>query len=302
MTMYFPQYDVTKDDQLKRSLDFNSVATLKHVDRAFKAEILNVIRLTEMEKLFQIRVIDEKERELFSFLPGQFTMVEVPGYGEMPISISSSESRKGYVELCVRNAGLVSGVLHNAQRGAVIGLRGPFGTHFPMDMMKGHNVLLIAGGLGLAPLRSAIYHVIENRAEFKDAHILYGARQPDQLLFAYQYDEWRQIDDMNIQIIVEHPDANWKGPVGLITKLLEDIRFDPLDTYALVIGPPVMFKFVCNQLRERGIPMQRMFVSLERRMHCGMGKCCRCNVGSTFTCVDGPVFDYWSVINLIEAI
>jgi len=302
MKALFPKYNVTHDSEITKPLDFNWKDTLKHFDKTFKSEIINIIRLTDMEKLFQIRIVDEVERERFSFLPGQFVMLEVPGYGEIPISISSTRARKGYIELCIRKAGGVTNALHKAQRGARVGLRGPFGTHFPMEMMKGSNILLIAGGLGLAPLRSAIFHAIENRADFNDVHIFYGTKQPDQLLFSYQYDEWRRIDDINLQIIVEQPDSEWKGPVGMITKLLDDIQVNPADTYAVVCGPPVMFKFVCNKLSQMGIPMQRMFVSLERRMHCGMGKCCRCNVGSTFTCMDGPVFDYWSVINLIEAI
>ena len=145
-------------------------------------------------------------------------------------------------------------------------------------------------------------HVIDNRGDDGDVHILYGTKDPSQLLFTYQYDEWSRIDDIELQVIVEQPDASWAGPVGLITRLLDDITINPDRTYAIVCGPPVMFKFVCAKLSSAGVPMQRMFVSLERRMHCGMGKCCRCNIGSTFTCMDGPVFDYWSVMNLKEAI
>jgi NAD(P)H-flavin reductase len=255
-----------------------------------------------MEKLFQLRFLDERDRERFTFLPGQFVMVEVPGYGEIPISISSSTSSRGFLELCIRKAGGVTSALHRASRGARIGIRGPFGTHFPMEAMQDHSVLLIAGGLGLAPLRAPIFHVIENRQKFRDAHILYGTKEPSQLLFDYQYDEWRLIDDIDLKIIVEKPDDSWTGPVGLITKLLDEIEFDPYETFAIVCGPPVMFKFVCKKLADSGMPMRRMFVSLERRMHCGMGKCCRCNIGSTFTCIEGPVFDYWTVINLKEAI
>lgn len=302
MKNLFQPYDVSLESEMLESLDFNRRSRLKEIDRCFKAEILNVIRLTEMEKLFQVRILDAGESERFSFLPGQFVMVEVPGYGEIPISISSSASRSGYVELCIRRAGVVTGTLHRAERGARIGLRGPFGTHFPMEKMKGHDVLLIAGGLGLAPLRSSIYAVIENRADFKNVHIAYGTRSPDQLLFDYQYEEWSRIDDIDLQVIVEEPDDEWTGPVGLITKLLDGIEIDPLRTFAIVCGPPVMFKFVCGQLSAQGMPMRRMFVSLERRMHCGMGKCCRCNIGSTFTCMEGPVFDYWTVMNLKEAI
>jgi sulfhydrogenase subunit gamma (sulfur reductase) len=302
MNTLFHPYDVNHEAEVQEPLDFNRRSRLKHVDKTFTAEIANVIRLTEMEKLFQVRLLDDAERLRFAFLPGQFVMVEVPGYGEIPISISGSTTCKGFLELCIRRAGIVTGALHKAARGARIGIRGPFGTHFPMEKMKGHNVLLIAGGLGLAPLRAPIYHVIENRVDYKDVHILYGTKSPDQLLFDYQYDEWGRIDDINLQVIVEEPDDKWTGPVGLITKLLDDIDVTPEETYAVVCGPPVMFKFVCGRLSELKMPMQRMFVSLERRMHCGMGKCCRCNVGSTFTCIDGPVFDYWTVMNLKEAI
>ena len=302
MKNLFQPYDVSLESEILEPLDFNRRSRLKETDRCFKAEILNVIRLTDMEKLFQVRILDEGESERFSFLPGQFVMVEVPGYGEIPISISSSTSRAGYVELCIRRAGIVTGALHRAKRGARIGIRGPFGTHFPIETMKGRDVLLIAGGLGLAPLRSSIFAVIENRADFENVHILYGTKSPDQLLFDYQYEEWSRIDDIDLQVIVEEPDNEWAGPLGLITKLLDGIEIDPQRTFAIVCGPPVMFKFVCSRLSEQGMPMRRMFVSLERRMHCGMGKCCRCNIGSTFTCMEGPVFDYWTVMNLKEAI
>ena len=302
MKNLFQPYDVSLESEMLEPLDFNRRSRLKETDRCFKAEILNVIRLTDMEKLFQVRILDEGESERFSFLPGQFVMVEVPGYGEIPISISSSASRTGYLELCIRRVGIVTGALHRAERGARIGIRGPFGTHFPMETMKGHDVLLIAGGLGLAPLRASIFAVIENRADFENVHILYGTKSPDQLLFDYQYEEWSRIDDIDLQVIVEEPDDEWTGPVGLITKLLDGIEVDPQRTFAIVCGPPVMFKFVCCRLSEQGMPMRRMFVSLERRMHCGMGKCCRCNIGSTFTCMEGPVFDYWTVMNLKEAI
>ncbi len=302
MKRLFHPYEVTKEAEVKQPLDFNRRSRLKHTDKTFKAEITNVIRLTDMEKLFHVRILDDGDRARFSFLPGQFVMVEVPGYGEMPISISSSPSNHSYVELCIRRAGVVTSILHRARRGARIGLRGPFGTHFPVERMRGSNLLLIAGGLGLAPLRAPIFYAIENRADFGRVHILYGTRSPDQLLFNYQYDEWSRIDDIDLKIIVEQPDETWSGPVGLITRLLDDIELAPEDSYAVVCGPPVMFKFVCASLNRLGIPMDRMFVSLERRMHCGMGKCCRCNVGSTYTCISGPVFDYWSVINLKEAI
>jgi NAD(P)H-flavin reductase len=233
-------------------------------------------------------------------------MLEVPGIGESPFSISSSSSARGDMELCIRKAGNLTAYLSKAGRGMRVGIRGPFGTSFPMEEMHNQNILLIAGGLGLAPLRSPIAYVQENRNLFQKVDIIYGAKSVAQLLFTYQYDTWRK-DDIGLSIIVGKADPSWKGPVGLITNILEQViserdRSFFENTSAIVCGPPAMFTFVCKMLTETGIPMRKMFVSLERRMHCGMGKCCRCNVGSTYTCLTGPVFDYWTVMNLKEAI
>ena len=275
-------------------------------ENTYKAEITAVHRLTDLENLFRIQIVDPEDRRHFTFEPGQFVILELPGIGEAPFSISSSASRHGDLELCIRRVGSLTNFLFRLERGTHVGIRGPFGTGFPMEQMHGENILLIAGGLGLAPLRSPIAYVQENRNLFNNVDIIYGTKDPTQLLFTYQYDMWRA-DDVNLHIIVEKGDPSWKGPVGMITKILEDI-FTHRDaeyfqkTYAIVCGPPVMFKFVCKMLNARNIPMEKMFVSLERRMHCGMGKCCRCNVGSTYTCLKGPVFDYWSVMNMKEAI
>ena len=227
-------YDIAHEADMMEPLDYHRRSRLKDVERCFKAEITNIIRLTEMEKLFQIRMIDESDWRRFSFLPGQFVMLEAPGYGEIPISFSSSPSIKSTIELCIRKAGRVTKALHRARRGAVVGLRGPFGTYFPMEQMKGNNILLIAGGLGLAPLRAPISFVIENRADFENVFILYGAKKPSQLLFDYQYEEWRRIDDITLEVIVEQPDKSWIGPVGLITKLLDGIEIPSDETYAIV--------------------------------------------------------------------
>jgi NAD(P)H-flavin reductase len=279
---------------------------LNTFEHTYKAEITGIHRLTELEKLYRIQIIDPLEREEFSFRPGQFIMLEIPGIGEAPFSISSSASRKGDVELCIRRVGSLTDFLNKVEAGAHVGLRGPFGTSFPMEKMHGANVLLIAGGLGLAPLRSPIAYVQENRNRFANVDIIYGTKDPSQLLFTYQYEMWRA-DDIGLHITVDTADEAWTGRTGLVTKILEELfagrdEASFQNTYAIVCGPPVMFKFVCNLLTARDVPMQKMFVSLERRMHCGMGKCCRCNVGSTYTCLSGPVFDYWTVMNLKEAI
>ena len=272
----------------------------------YKAEITSIHRLTDHENLYRIQIIDPLERAQFDFQPGQFLMLEIPGIGEAPFSISSSPTRKGDVELCIRKAGSLTDFLAKVERGAHVGLRGPFGTSFPMEKMFGQNVLLIAGGLGLAPLRTPITYIQENRSRFNSVDIIYGTKDPSQLLFTYQYDMWRA-DDIRLHITVDSADSEWQGRTGLVTGILEELFAErdeafSQNTFVIVCGPPVMFKFVCSMLGKKDIPMQKMFVSLERRMHCGMGKCCRCNVGSTYTCLSGPVFDYWTVMNLKEAI
>lgn len=302
MTVKLAYVDILAEETQKRFRKTD----LRSFEYSFTAEITSIHRLTEAENLYRIRFIDREERNNFIFKPGQFLMLEVPGIGEAPFSISSPPSSRGDVELCIRTVGNLTMFLTKVNRGMRVGIRGPFGTNFPMEHMHGGNILLIAGGLGLAPLRAPIGYVQENRNLFKQVDIVYGARDPSQLLFTFQYDLWKK-DDIDLHIIVEKPDTAWTGHVGLITKVLEELiakRADAFisNTNAIVCGPPVMFKFVCNMLTERGIPMQKMFVSLERRMHCGMGKCCRCNVGSTYTCLKGPVFDYWTVMNLKEAI
>lgn len=271
----------------------------------YVAEITNVYPLTATEKLYQIQIIDPEQRRQFSYEPGQFVMLELPGIGEAPFSISSSPTRHGDLELCIREVGNFTNFLGRVERGTKVGLNGPFGTHFPVEKMYGQDVLLIAGGLGIVPLRSPLLAVLENRSRYRRVDVIYGAKKPSELLFTYQYEEWRRFD-IDLQITVDQPDKAWKGPVGLITEILMERIKDSTaladSTCAIVCGPPVMFRFVCNMLTEAGLPMQKMFVSLERRMHCGRGKCCRCNIGSTYTCLDGPVFDYWSVMNLKEAI
>ena len=224
----------------------------------YKSEITSIHKLTQAENLYRVQILDPEERKHFSFEPGQFIMLELPGIGEAPFSISSSPSRRGDMELCIRKVGNLTNFLSKAERGTRIGLRGPFGTSFPMEKMQGQNILLIAGGLGLAPLRAPIAYVQEHRSHFKSVDIIYGTKDPSQLLFTYQYDMWRA-DDITLSIIVDTPDAEWKGPVGLITKVLQEMFKERNDTffkntYAIVCGPPVMFKFVCTYAEPEGHP------------------------------------------------
>jgi sulfhydrogenase subunit gamma (sulfur reductase) len=269
-----------------------------------QAEITNVYPLTGTDKLYQIQIVDPRARQDFAFKAGQFVMLELPGIGEAPFSISSSPLRRGDLELCIRAVGNLTRFLDRVERGVKVGISGPYGSHFPVEEMAGSEVIFVAGGLGLVPLRSPLSIVLANRSRYGRVDLVYGNRTPAELLFTYQYQEWRQFD-VELGIIVDHPDDAWTGPVGLITtQLARHLAGRSLseNSYAIVCGPPVMFKYVCDLLTGAGLPMQRMFVSLERRMHCGCGKCCRCNIGSTYVCLSGPVFDYWSVMNLKEAI
>lgn len=273
-------------------------------ERYHPAEITSVYPLGASEKLYQIQLMDQQARRDFAFRAGQFVMLELPGIGEAPFSISSSPTRRGDLELCIRAVGNLTRFLDRVERGTRVGISGPYGSSFPLEEMVGGDVLLVAGGLGLVPLRAPLAVVLENRSRYNRVDLIYGAKSPAELLFTYQYQGWRQFD-INLGITVDHPDASWSGSTGLITGLLERQlagRDLTSATSAIVCGPPVMFRFVCDLLTRAGLPMQRMFVSLERRMHCGRGKCCRCNVGSTYTCLAGPVFDYWTVMNLKEAI
>lgn len=302
MRFAVPGQDVNREPFADQVPDFHHRSSLMQTDKGYKCRITNIVPLTENEKLFQLRILDPDERNMFRFRPGQFLMLQVPGYGEVPISISSSTSNNEQVELCIRKAGHVTSALFEARTGARVAIRGPFGSSFPMEEMHGRHIILVAGGLGIAPLRAPLFWINDHRDCYGDVHMLYGTKERSQMLFTYQFEEWEKINHISMHTIVEKATPDWNGRTGMITELFDEIEIDPDNTYAIVCGPPVMFKFVCNYLDKQGIPMNRMFVSLERRMHCGMGKCCRCMVGSTFTCVDGPVFDYWSVMNLKEAI
>lgn len=305
MSNKLPFVDVLAVENAQRRQKKFGNKDLASFEYTYEAEITNVYAFADSYKFYQIQISDPERRNNFHFKPGQFIMLELPGIGEAPFSICSSPTRSGDIELCIRRIGNLTGFLDRLSRGTQVGISGPFGTHFPIESMYGKNIFLIAGGLGIVPLRSPLLSVLENRSRFGQVEVIYGARHPSDLLFAYQYEEWRQFD-INLNITVEHANQKWQGPTGLITTILSEriMKAQSLadNTYAVVCGPPVMFRFVCDILTAAGLPMQKMFVSLERRMHCGRGKCCRCNIGSTYTCLDGPVFDYWSVMNLKEAI
>jgi len=264
------------------------------------ARIAKIEPLTALEKLFTIEL---PWGQSLGHQPGQFVEVSLFGIGEAPISISSSPSRSnGKFELCVRKVGDVTGVLHNLQVGATIGVRGPFGHGFPVEKMCGKDILFAPGGLGLAPARSLINQVLDERGSFGRVIILYGAKNPGELLFKDELDTWSKRSDVEFHVTVDRGDESWKGHVGVITTLFKDIAVDPRNTVAVTVGPPVMYKFVLIELLGKGIPEGQIWMSLERRMKCGVGKCGHCQINNFYCCQQGPAFTYDQVKGVEEAI
>lgn len=263
------------------------------------AEVISTRQLTEMEKYIELKI---KETREFEFIPGQFIQLSVFGIGEAPISISSSPFNKDTIGLCVRKAGDVTSAIHKLEAGSYIGIRGPLGNGFPVEEMKGKDLLFIAGGLGLAPLRSLINYVLERRDDFAKITILYGAKNPREILFADELELWKTRKDIELDITLDKPDDNWAGKSGVITRLIPPLDLEPTNTYALVVGPPVMYKYVLLELQTKQISEDHIIMSLERRMKCGIGKCGHCQINGVYVCLDGPEFSYHTLKFLSEAI
>ncbi len=264
------------------------------------ARIASVKEMTEYEKLFDIEL---PSKFSLSHRPGQFVELSVLGVGEAPISISSSPSRSnGHFEVCVRRVGDLTNVIHEMQPGSFIGVRGPFGRGFPIERFRGKDILFAPGGLGLAPLRSLIYEVLDDRGRFGRVTILYGARTPQDLLFQDDLKEWDERDDVDLHLTVDKGDGDWTGNVGVITTLFPKIKVHARNTVAVVVGPPVMYRFVLMELLGKGIADGNIWFSFERRMKCGVGKCGHCQMHHIYTCQSGPSFSYAEIKHLEEAL
>jgi sulfite reductase subunit B len=252
-----------------------------------------------MEKFFEITLKDGRPLD---FEPGQFVVVTLPGIGEAPISICSSPTKRRSFDLVVRRVGSVTDALHKLEAGDKIGIRGPFGKGFPLLKLEGNDLLIIGGGLGLVPLRSMIHFVLDNRRNYGSVTILLGCKTPKDLLFADELQTWSKRVDVNLSCTVDRGGPEWKGHLGLITSLIPKISIDPERIYALVVGPPVMYKFVIIELKKKNIPEERIYLSLERQMRCGLGKCGHCQIGVLYCCQDGPVFSLAALKNNHEAL
>ncbi len=266
-------------------------------------EVATIVRARDLTPRDILFVIELPGRRNLGHMPGQFVQVSVFGYGEAPISVCSPPEKQGAFDLCIRNLGSVTGALHALDAGDKVGVRGPFGRGFPIDSMKHMDVLIVAGGIGLAPLRSIIDSVFLNRDEYGRLVVLYGTGTPEEILFPAELEAWQLEEGNEILVTVDEGGPDWPGNVGVITTLFSKVDIDPVNTVvAALVGPPVMYRFVLMELEGLGIPEEQIFFSLERRMKCGVGKCGNCQVEDVYVCVDGPVFSGGQIKKLHESI
>jgi NAD(P)H-flavin reductase len=241
---------------------------------------------------FTLALEPEAGECVFPFAPGQFNMLYVFGVGEVPISISGDPTRPEALVHTIRAVGAVTRALQRLEKGDLVGVRGPFGTSWPVERAHGQDVVIVAGGIGLAPLRPAILHVLAERGMYGRVVLLYGARTPRDILYPRELQAWRGRFDMEVEVTVDRAGADWQGSVGVVTKLIERAPFDPGSSVALLCGPEVMIRFSAMGLERRGVPRESIVVSLERNMKCALGLCGHCQFGPFFVCRDGPVFSY----------
>jgi NAD(P)H-flavin reductase len=248
---------------------------------------------------FWLRLQDAATRAAYSFQPGQFNMLYLPGFGEVAISLSSDPGSPRLLGHTIRRTGVVTRGLERLRTGDVLGVRGPFGTSWPVAQAVGRDLLLVAGGIGLAPLRPVIFHLLARRSDYGRVALLYGARTPADLLYTHDFELWRQAG-IDVHATVDRPDAAWPGAVGVVPMLLYKLRPDPVRTVVMTCGPEIMMRFVVYEALARRIPPASIYLSMERNMKCGIGLCGHCQFGPAFVCREGPVFSYASIAHFFD--
>ncbi len=264
------------------------------------AVIEKIIDETPTVRTFHFNFKGEKLREEFTFESGQFGLYSVIGAGEATFCISSSPTRRDHLEFAVQRVGQVTNALHRLGEGAEIGFRGPYGNSFPLGELEGKNLVFVGGGIGLAPLRSLIWNVIDNRDKYEKVTVIYGARSPADLCFKYDLESWEQDKTMDMVTTIDRESEGWTGRVGLVPKVLGEVAPSAENAMAIVCGPPIMIRFTFPALAELGFKPEQMITTLEKRMKCGIGKCGRCNIGDIYVCRDGPVFSYAQIQGFVS--
>jgi len=251
-------------------------------------------------RTFRLRFRDLNRGQGFHFLPGQFIELSVFGYGEAPFCIASSPTRPEALEMTVRRTGQLTDALHQLGEGDEVGLRGPFGNGFNLEEAQGKDLLFVAGGIGLPPLRSLIWNVLDQRSRFGKVTILYGARTPTDLVYKRELGEWGKRSDVEFFVTVDTAQPGWTGTVGVVPTLFSKVTLHPDSTLAYVCGPPIMIEVVIKDLLARGFRQDSIISTLERMMQCGIGKCNHCAIGHRYVCRDGPVFNYGQIKELVD--
>ena len=257
-------------------------------------------RWREAPQTWTIEIESDRSGVEAAFEAGEFNMLYAFGVGEIPVSMSSDPAARQQVQHTVRAVGPVSAALARLQPGDTVGVRGPFGTGWPLAMAAGRDVIIVAGGLGLAPLRSAICRVLAERQRYGMINILYGARSPDDILFLSELAAWREVSGVTVEVTVDHATDAWRSHVGAVTMLISRTAFDPTDSIAMVCGPEIMMRFAIAALTQAGLPNDAIYLSMERNMKCAIGFCGHCQFGPTFVCKDGPVFRHDRVRDLLQ--
>jgi NAD(P)H-flavin reductase len=265
-------------------------------------EIENIIEETPDVRTFRLKFRNEEDEKNFSFKAGQFGEYSVFGEGESTFCVASSPTRKGYIECTFRKAGRVTGALANLEIGDTVGFRGPYGNTFPIEQWEGKNLLYIAGGIALPPMRCVIWNTLDLREKYKDITIIYGARSVNDLVYKHELKEWESRSDVNLITTVDPggQTPEWKGEIGFVPSIVDKVAPSSENTIAILCGPPVMIKFTMPVLKKLGFADKDIYTTLENRMKCGFGKCGRCNVGKVYVCKDGPVFTYEQILELPE--
>jgi sulfhydrogenase subunit gamma (sulfur reductase) len=269
--------------------------------RPYLGTLVGVKDLATDIKLFQVELNDSQARKRFTYLPGQFAFLSAFGIGEAPFGLASIASRGTALDFAVAKVGTVTAALHAMEEGSIVGVRGPMGNCFPLDEIKGKNVIVLGGGIGGAPLRPVIHTILDQREDYGHLTILWAARDPSLLVFTDEYDDWRATPRTDLHLTVDQGDESWTDNVGLITELLEKVAPSPENAVTITCGPPIMIKFVMLTLKKLGFTDEQMITTLEAKMKCGIGKCGRCNLGEKFVCVDGPVFTYTEISRFLES-
>ena len=256
------------------------------------ATILETVQETHNIKTFRVRFDNEEAMKAFSFQPGQVGQLSLFGVGESTFVINSPPTRMDYLQFSVMRAGEVTTRLHGLATGDKVGVRAPLGNHFPYESMKGKNIVFVGGGIGMAPLRTLFLFMLDNRADYGDITLLYGAKSPADMAFSAELPEWLGRSDVNTTLTIDREAEGWEHKVGLIPNVLLELAPKPENTVAITCGPPIMIKFTLEALKKLGFADDQIVTTLEKRMKCGIGICGRCNIGSSYVCVDGPVYTY----------